>query len=416
MEVIKMFKLIKENKNFRKMAVFSTFVGIAQVMLGMFMMWVVHATYQNPIYTGIAAFMLVAPMALSFVVGPLVDRWNKATVIKFATLAELLAVGGLLFSYLVYYPGVWLFFAVIFLFRTAQTFGSPAFSALMPKVIDGSDLPAANSSLNIIAILAGLPFAAIMFLTMGNEGGFGMIYMIMAGVLVLGLLSSFFLPNDKSEQADRYATKTYFKELGAGFSFAKVTVLFPLMVATISMSFFADVAYANFPAFAELHMGDASGYILLSVLALTGSLIGSVLVGIVQNRLSLLKIFVGGFILMGLVRIGFVQLIQEYRIAGVLTYVLYVGMATTVGILFHVITQKLPPKNLVGRIRTNTTSLSSVAAALGALAGGFLGSVLGDANLIFMLQGASYVLIGICLLLSKKVRDLPKIGDLPEQE
>jgi len=410
-----MIKLIKKNRDFRKFLMFSTFLGIGDTMFSMFMMWIVHYTYQNPVYTGIAGFMLAAPMILSFIAGPFVDRLRKPVVLRATTFMKMAVAAAVLASHFVYYPGVWLFFVVIFLFGTAQTFGSPAFSALMPKVIDGSDLPSANSALNVIGILAGLPFAAIMFLTMDSEGGFGRIYMIITGVLVLGLLSSFFLPNDKGGQTDKYATKMYFKELATGFSFAKSTVIFPLMVATISMSFFAEVAYANFPAFAEMHMGDASGYILLSVLALTGGLIGSILVGVVKDKFSLAKIFVGGFILMGLVRVGFVQLIQEHRTAGILTYVLYIGMATTVVILFNVVIQKLPPKNLVGGISTNTTSLSAVAGALGALAGGFLGNALGDVNLIFMLQGASYVLIGTCLLLSKKVRDLPKIKDLSEQ-
>jgi len=411
-----MIKLIKQNQNFRKLAVYITLAGIPQSIFAIFMMWVVHATYQNPMYTGIAAALLMVPFIFSFIAGPLVDRWNKATVMRLSMLAEFAAVGALIFSYFINYPGVWLFFVVILVFRMAQTFASPALNALIPKMIEGNDLTAANSAFNIVGLISGVPFLVVMFLVMGQEGGFGIIYIIVAITLLFAAFSTFLLPNDKDKQKDKYALKSYFKELGAGFAFAKRTVLFPLMIATFSMSFVDDAAYANFPAFAGLHMGDASGYVLLSALALLGSLIGSIVVAIFHNKLSLVKIIVGGLIVTGLVRIAFVQLIQINIVAGVLVYVIYMGMATVFAIFFHVITQTVPPNNLVGRISTNVTSLSALMAALGALLGGFLGHIINDINIIFLLQGAIYVLIALCLLLSKKVRKLPKMSELKPRE
>ena len=49
-----MLKLFFENHNFRSLTLFTTFGGIGRGMFSIFMMWAIHAMYENPIYTGIA--------------------------------------------------------------------------------------------------------------------------------------------------------------------------------------------------------------------------------------------------------------------------------------------------------------------------------------------------------------------------
>ncbi|MCL2854974.1 MAG: MFS transporter [Defluviitaleaceae bacterium] len=415
-----MIKLFKENPNFRKFLMFSTFLGIGDGMFSMFMMWVVHYTYQNPVYTGIAGFMLAAPMVLGFIAGPWVDRWNKAVVLRFTTFLKMGVAAAILASHLIYYPGVWLFFAGIFLFRVGTVFSSTAYTSLLPRIVDGDDIVKANVATNITGITGGLIIGGTMIVLLRNaingDGGFGPLYIILAGTLAVSMFFALLLRSPEGRKAGKSTTKAYFAELKQGFAFARKGVMLPLIAATISMSFFNDVAYVNFPAFAELHMGDASGYIILSMLALTGSLVGSIIVGMVDKKFALWKILVGGFLLAGAVRIGFVQTIQHHVVAGILVYVMYIGLGSMISIFFHVLVQKLPPKGIISRVDTSIKSLSAVAVALGALAGGFLGRWLGDVNLIFMLQGASYVLIGICLISSKRIRTLPKIGEIGNSE
>jgi len=57
--------LFKENKNFRSFLFFLIFSSMGTGIFGIFMMWVVHSQFQNPLYTGIASFMFSFPAILS---------------------------------------------------------------------------------------------------------------------------------------------------------------------------------------------------------------------------------------------------------------------------------------------------------------------------------------------------------------
>ena len=410
-----MMKLIKENGAFRRFLGFSTFLGIGDTMFTMFMMWIVHYTYRNPVYTGIAGFLLAAPMILSFLAGPVVDKMPKPRVLRFTTLIKMAVVAAVLASHFVYYPGVWLFFVGIFLFRVGTVFSNTAYTALLPRIVDGDDLVLANTTTNIFGIIIGLAIGVPVIFLIGMED-FGTLYILLSSILVVSMFFALRLRSPETKKTDKSDTKAYFADLKQGFAFARKGVMLPLIGATIAMSFFSDVAYVNFPAFAELHMGDGSGYILLTMLALFGALLGSIFINMVSRKFDIGKILVAGFFITGLARIGFVYGIGHHLAAGIATYLIYIGLGSMVAIVFHVLIQKLPPKNMVSRVDTSITSLTAVAVALGALAGGFLGRALDDPNLVFIIQGVSYGLISLSLLFSKNIRHLPKTGDLPEQE
>ena len=414
-----MLKLFAQNRNFRSLLFFSTFGGIGRGMFSIFMMWVVHALYQNPMYTGIAGFMFGAPLVASFIFGPLVDRWNKVRVLRIVELVKLCVVILILVSHIFFYLGPWFIFLAILVFSIASLFGSPAFTAMLPRVVDGEDLVKANVFMNITGIAGGLGLGAGLLILMAGEADFTWVYVINAAVLILSVLFAVFIrseePATPTADDSKGAFKTYLSELKTGLTFVKTGVMLPLVVVIVSMSFFADVAYVNFPKFAEVHLGTAFGYVLLSALALTGNLVGSYICRMVDTKFKLGKILVMGFITAGIARIAFVNVIPGNRTGGILIYVLYVGLASAISIFYQVLQQKLPPKNLISRVATTMTSLRAIAAAIGALVGGVLGTLL-DVDTVFIIQGASYIAIGVLLSLSVSVRRLPKIGELGDAE
>ena len=426
-----MFKLFSENRNFRSLLFFISFGGVGRGMFSIFMMWAIHATFQNPIYTGITGFMFSAPLVASVVIGPFVDRWDKIKVFRIVELTKFSAVTLIFLFQVFFYPTIWLLFPAIFTFSIASLFGSPAFTAFLPRVVTGEDLVKANALINITGITAGLGIMAGLFLLTAREAGFAWIYGINAAVLLIAVLFSAFLRNptvtdeESNEETNRESfvpkdkpekspIKAYLNELKTGLSFVKAGVMLPLISATVSMGFFSNIAYVNFPRFAEIHLGSATGYILFSALALTGSMIGSIICRAVEAKYSLAKIFIGGFVVTGIIRILFVHVLPGHRTGGILLFVLYVGFASAIILFYQVVIQKLPPKNLISRVATANTSLSAIATALGALAGGVLGAIL-EVNTVFIIQGASYVVIGMLLCFSKQVRSLPESSELEAQ-
>lgn len=410
-----MQKLFAQNRNFRSLLLFVTFGGIGRGMFSIFMMWVVHALYQNPMYTGLAGFMFGAPLVASFIFGPLVDRWDKAKVLRVVEFVKFCVVIIILLAHIFYYPGIWLLLPAILIFSIASLFGSPAFTALLPRIVDGEDLVKANVLINITSVAGGLGLGAGLLILMAGDANFAWIYGINATVLLVSVLFALMLrykePVDAEKKNGGSALTSYLEELKTGFSFVKAGVMLPIVVTTMSMSFFSDVVYVNFPMFAEVHLGTASGYVLLSALALTGSLVGSYICRAVDSKFELWKILVAAFIFAGIVRIVFVNMIADYRAGGLLLYVLYGGIGSAIGIFYQVLTQKLPPKNLISRVATTITSMSAIAAAIGALAGGLLGTFL-NVDTVFLIQGGSYIIIGVLLCFSRQVRKLPKIREL----
>ena len=413
-----MLKLFAENRNFRSLLFFSTFGGIGQGMFRIFMMWVVHALFQNPMYTGIAGFMFGAPLAASFIFGPLVDRWKKVWVLRVVELVKLGVVTLLLVAHIFLYLSPWLLFLIILVFSMADLFGRPAFMAMLPRVVGGEDLVKANAFMNITGIAGGLGIGAVLLILTAGEADFLWIYVINTAVLALAVLYTAFIRCEEPAAApEERGTKSrfgaYWRELKMGLSFVKTGVMLPLVTGFISMGFFAQIAYVNFPEFAETHLGTAFGYVMLSALALTGSLLGSYICRMVENKFELGKILVMGFVAAGIGRIAFVTVLPINRTRGVLIYVLYIGIVSAISIFYQVLQQKLPPKNLISRVATTITSMNAIAAAIGALVGGVLGTLL-DVNTVFIAQGGFYIVIGLALGVSGQVRRLAKVGVLGE--
>lgn len=74
--------------------------------------------------------------------------------------------------------------------------------------------------------------------------------------------------------------------------------------------------------------------------------------------------------------------------------------AGLVFIPFQVMLQKRTPESLTGRVFGTVTSLTSTAAVLGPICGGFLVTTFGPAP-AFMLSGCLMIVIGLVLLLFK---------------
>ena len=409
-----MIKLFAQNSNFRSMVLFSTFGGIGRGMFSIFMMWAVHALYQNPMYTGIAGFMFGLPLVISFIVGPFIDRWNKARVLRTVEFTKFVIVTLIFITHIFFNTGVWFLLISILIFSIATLFGGPALTALLPKIVDGDDLVKANVLMNITGLVGGLAVAAGLMILLANNGDYAWIYGFNAVMLFIAVLFTLLLrhnePAKTPPEDKRSVVKAYFDELKLGFSFVKTRIMLPLVSAIVAMGLFASVANVNFPLFAEVHFGAAFGYILLSALALTGNLLGSILCKAVSTKFTLGKILIGGFFITGAARILFVNVIGINLRGGIILYLLYVGLASTISILYHILLQKLPPKDIVGRVATTSTSLTAIATTVGALAGGLLGTYL-DVNTVFIIQGSSYILISALLCLSH-IRKLPNISEV----
>ena len=395
---------------FRSFA-FATVLGnIGSGMFAIFMMWVVHAAFLNPVYTGFAGFAFSAPLFLSFVVGPIVDRLNKIKILRMVQFIKLCVAGAVLYGHTHMETNVWFYLVSILIFSIASLFGTPAQTAALPQIVDTDDIVKANLFLQRLGIFGGLLIGAVLYYLIRQGYSFAIVYSVITGTFALSLLLTLIL---KSKYTVATSTsQKYFEGLKNGFLFIKKSAILPVLFFMATMGLFSQLAYVNFPEFAYTYLGTAQGYILLSALALVGGLVGTLVIGVFASKFNLGKFIVLTFIAAGIARIAFVQIIPDNTTRAIWVYVLYVGLASAIALLHKIIIQKTAPKELISRVDTTIISICAITGGAGALIGGYLGSELENINHIFLLQGASYIGIGILLLASKKLQSLPNIKNL----
>ena len=401
------------NKGVFRSFAFATVLGnIGSGMFAIFMMWVIHAAFQNPIYTGFAGFAFGAPLFLSFVIGPIVDKLNKIKILRFVQFIKLCVAGAILYAHMYLELNIWFYLAGILVFSVASLFGTPAQTAALPQIVEADYIVKANLFLQRLGLVGGLLIGATLYYLIQQGHDFAMVYGVITAVFALSFLLTLFVKSKHTLQAAN--NQGYFAQLKSGFNFIKKSVALPVLLFMATVGLFSQMAYVNFPEFAYTHLGTAEGYILLSTLALVGGFIGTLVIGVFASKFNLGKFIVLTFIAAGIARIAFVQITPDNTTRAIWIYVLYVGLASAVALLHKIIVQKTAPKELISRVDTSIISICAITGGAGALVGGYLGSRLENIDHIFLLQGASYIAISILLLVSKKLQSLPNIKGIGE--
>ena len=413
-----MLALLKTNGQFRLLLIYQIFSSLGNGVYALFMLLSVHLTYGNTFYTGIAAFLMSAPHVLSFVVGPVVDRGKKVTIMRITTLLEFGAIALLTFSPFLESFGVLFMFAIIIVMSSAALFEGPSGSALLPQIVDDKDILAANQLINITATVGGILLGVLLItaLSDGDADSIQLIFSISTGFLVLAFLFSLLLRNPDVKTSDSARTvKGYVADLLAGMKFLRNNVLLFFLIGNVTLMLVGSAVNVSRPAFLEYHAG-AQGYIIFTVISMVGYVIASVLIGPLSKVFKIGSLILIAYIIVGALRIIFVFVLPNSFYAALgLTIVIAAAMSVT-DVIDSTLGQKIPPKDMVARVGTLNTTFGAIAVALGALAGAFIGNAVADPAHIFIAQGVICALIGLYYILVPSVRKLPKMGDITREE
>jgi len=406
-----MLKLLKQNKMFRVLVLYQFFTSLGAAMFSMFILLSVHLIYQNPIYTGIAGFLIAAPRVLSIAAGPIVDRRNKVTIIRITTLFEFIVLSLLAFTPLQEQLGVLFTFAVIFAYSVLFLFEEPAGTALLPQIVHEEEIMKANSLMSIVIMVGGLGIGIVLLLSLGTDVNFRFLYGFSAVFVVFAFIVSLFLKSGAAKETAKKSSSGYLADIKEGVKFIRGSILLYLILAAVTMNFVREIAYINRPMFLEYYVG-AQGYILFSLVGLIGGVFASVFVGTLGNNYKVGRLLFALIVPAGIVRIIFALVVPVQLIAGLIAVAVFSALIYAVGIIFSSLNQKVPNNDMVGRVNTMSATFSSIAVALGALVGGFLGSIVPDAGHIFIYEGISYGVIGLLIILVPSIRKLPKMNEI----
>ena len=265
--------------------------------------WLIYEKSHSAFLLGLDQFLGAIPIFLFSLVGGVVaDRMERRHVLIGSQIVQMSCA--LLLTFLVGFDvvKVWHMLACSFISGLAQAFGGPAWSALIPTLVEKEDMPNAIALQSMqfnTAVVVGPALAGIALKSFGDTWCFALNTLsFVAPIISLSLLTVRFLPEK--------TTESIFDSMKQGFHFIrKQGAMEALIVLAFFMTFLAVPSRTQLPVFAkEVFQRDAGTYATFLSVSGLGSIVGALVVawlGNVRNkgRIALLMLLSLGATIVG---------------------------------------------------------------------------------------------------------------------
>lgn len=413
---------IFKHRNFSLMFFGRIISNIGDSLYGVAAMLLIYQLGGSTFYTGLAGFLSILPRIVEFCSGPLID---KIPIKSLLVRTQIIQSGLLLLiplASLLDLLSVALVLTLTPIISAINVLIFPAQMAALPKVLPEELLTRGNSLFTVAYQGVDIAFnglAGILFVAIGPFA----LYTTNSITFLIGAIvfSMIRMPKEQAEashenemnarESVKSFVKNYLSDLREGLNMIMNTFLAKLLYGVIVLNLAVASLIAVFPEYGELIGGtEFVGFLLMA--GALGSLIGALLAPSLKlEQFPLGKLFSYGFFIMGFLWIFAVMMPSPW-----LTLALYlIGWipAGAINVLVFTMVQKTAPKHLTGRLMTATTSLSGMAAPLGALIGGSLGTWIGSPSVVFI-NSAIIILIALLWLINPVVRNIPPTKNLDQ--
>ena len=257
--------------------------------------WLVYAITGSAAWSAIVFAINQLPSVLiQPFVGPVIEGMNKKKVMIITDFIRGGIIIGLVILYLTEYLNPWVLLLFTFCNSTVEAFSMPAFTAVVPKIIEEKYYTygtALSSTISTIVQLAGTAAGGVIIGVWGVE-----IAILIDGVsfFAAGLLRTFLRLDEKNLRKGKLEFKEYFETLKEGAVYIKkqpVIYNFCLM-AIITNAILVPINSLQTPLITEV-MGQGSE--LLSVFSMAmfiGMLIGSVVFPLIMEKMQVRTVVV----------------------------------------------------------------------------------------------------------------------------
>lgn len=369
--------------------------------------WFVLETTGSPTRTGLVAFAGLLPTVLAaFFGGALVDRLGfKRTSIAadllsgltVATIPLLHATSGLAF---------WQLLALAFLGALLDAPGGTARESLLPDLAAAARTPleranGASGTIQALASLLGPPVAGLLVIAIGSSA---VLWFDAATFAGSALLVAAAVPSPVQARTTE-PRAGYLAEVGAGLRFLRSDrLLIAIAVTGAGVNFLAAPLFGVvFPVYARDTFGTARDLGLMLAGVGIGSLVGSLLFGIIGARLPRRATLAGGFALGGS---GLLVVAAGVSLPVAIAALAVVGVGTgTINPIAATAMQERIPAPLRGRVLGAVMASVLIAAPLGVLLAGVTIEAIGVRPMIVAAGGALLAAV-LAILLH------PAFGDL----
>lgn len=413
-------------------------------------MWMVYELTGNPVFSGVAGFLTLAPSALQFLAGPLVDRWTIRKTLTGTQLVQAVVVS--LVPVAAYFDllSVWVILLVMPLLATLNQLVYPAQSAALPRLLDDEDLVAANSAFSMAYQGVDMVANAVGGLIIGVVGGVALFALDAVTFTVAALLfvtvsvppaarssaaSSTAVAQggdpeavadggqDATPSAESAASRSpvtaYLDQLREGAGVIRGSFLVWLIAGAAVVNLAMGMALAAMPAYATALGGaalpdllaGAGAYGVLMAAFAGGNLLGALGANVVDDR-PLGWLMIAGFTWGGVVWTAAITV--EWLPATAVLLTLAFVPTGAVNVQLAAAVQSAVPDQLVGRVSSLLGSATAAAVPIGSLAGGIVAGTAGPTGAM-LVTGVAFVALAVYTLVLSSLRSLPPVANIELQ-
>jgi MFS family permease len=360
--------------------------------------WLILTMTGSTFLLGLDAFLGDAPfLVFSLFGGVLADRVDRRRILLRSQYVQMASASLLAVLLLANAVQVWMILSLSFIVGLAQSFGGPAYQALVPTLVDRKDLPnavALNSIQFNLARVVGPVLAGIAFYKFGAAACFG----LNAVSFLAPILALFLLTGGGGTVAP---TQSVFESLKTGLRAVRDTgSLRGLIILSFIGSFCAMPLVTFLPVFARnVFHRDAKGYSVLLAAFGIGAILGAFGVAVFSNVKRKGALAVGMQMFFGALMAGFAMSrtpLVSYVLLGLAGAALMVVFA-----LFMTLVQSNVEDHLRGRVVSVYSLAFRGAMPIGNLVAGALASVF-SAPTVLIGNGVVMVLVGAIAMLSRR--------------
>ncbi|MGH9665458.1 MAG: MFS transporter [Bryobacteraceae bacterium] len=291
-------------RDFRLMWMGACISTIGTLMQQFAQAWVVYKLSGSPFYLGLDSFLGQAPIVLfSLFGGVFADRANRRAILIGSQIIQMTCA--FLLTVLFYFQviQVWHILCLSFVVGFAQSFGGPAYQALIPTLVEPDDLPnaiALNSIQFNLARIIGPVLGGVALIKLTATWCFGL-----NGISYIAVILSLLVIRPRFNPGR--PTTGMLESMREGFRFIRhQPSMGSLLVLAFSMTLLGAPLITFLPVFAEavFHSGPGT-YSELLVWTGAGSVIGALTVAWLGKAKNLENLVLYTLILLGALVAGF---------------------------------------------------------------------------------------------------------------
>lgn len=381
-------------RDFRLMFTGACISSIGTWMQNLAQAWLVLEISKSPFYLGLDAFLAGIPIFLFSLVGGVVaDRVERRKVLLMSQYIQMGSAFVLTLLLLLNAVHIWEILCLSFVVGLAQSFGGPAYSALLPTLVSKEDIPnaiAMNSIQFNVARVLGPAVGGLALEHLGAVWCFGLNgFSFLAPIVSLTILNARFLP-EKTTESMLTSMKQGFRFIRHQGAMEGLVVLGFLITALgIPMTTFL-------PVFAkEIFHGGPGTFTLFLCASGGGAVVGGLAVAFLGNirnkgRMALLMLALSGAAISGF------AISKSIPVSCVLLFVGGVSLMTVFTNIFSLV-QLITANEMRGRVVSVYNTAFRGGMPMGNLVTGWLVPMF-TAPVVLAVNGLLLVLLGLYFL------------------